>query len=76
MVHGASTRDEKTIAATIGVPPFFVKDYLLAARKYAYPEVENALLLLHAYNLKSVGIGSTGTGDGSLLKEMLVKIIS
>ncbi len=76
MVFGSSTADEKTIADTIGVPPFFVKDYLVAARKYSYPEVENALLLLHAYNLKSVGIGSSGTPDGSLLKEMLVKMMA
>lgn len=75
MVFGAGSSDEKTIAANIGVAPFFVKDYVKAARKYSYPEVENVLILLHQYNLKSIGIGSTGTSDASLLKEMLVKMI-
>jgi DNA polymerase-3 subunit delta len=37
--------------------------------------VEKALLLLHKYNLKSVGVGDTGTEDASLLKEMVVKIM-
>ena len=75
MVYGAGTADEKTIATTIGVNPYFMKDYLQAARLYNYPAVEKALLLLHQYNLKSVGVGSTGTSDASLLKEMVVKIM-
>ena len=59
-----------------GANPFFMKDYLQAAKLYSYPGVEKALLLLHNYNLKSVGVGSIGTDDASLLKEMVVKIMS
>jgi DNA polymerase-3 subunit delta len=76
MVFGAGTGDEKSVAAAIGVNPYFMKDYMQAAKLYTYPGVEKALLLLHQYNLKSVGVGSTGTEDASLLKEMIVKIIS
>jgi DNA polymerase-3 subunit delta len=76
MVFGAGSQDERAIASAIGVNPFFVKDYLQAARLYAYPGIEKALLLLHNYNLKSVGVGSTNTEDASLLKEMVVKIMS
>ena len=76
MVYGAGSNDERAIATAIGVNPFFVKDYLQAARLYSYPGVEKALLLLHTYNLKSVGVGSANTDDTSLLKEMVVKIMS
>lgn len=75
MVFGAGTQDEKTIATAIGVNPYFVKDYLQAARLYSYPGVEKALLLLHTYNLKSVGVGNTGTPDASLMKELVVKMM-
>lgn len=75
MVFGAGTQDEKTVATTIGVNPYFVKDYLQAARLYTYPGVEKALLLLHTYNLKSVGVGSMGTEDASLMKELVVKMM-
>lgn len=75
MVFGAGTADEKEIAAAIGVNPYFMKDYLEAAKLYTYPGIEKALLVLHHYNLKSVGIGNAGAGDGSLLKEMVVKMI-
>lgn len=76
MVFGANAQDERAIATAIGVNPFFMKDYIQAARLYTYPGVEKALLLLHNYNLKSVGVGSSGTDDASLMKEMIVKIMS
>ena len=38
--------------------------------------VERALLLLHDYNLKSVGVNDSGTPDASLLKELAVKVMS
>lgn len=75
MIHGLNTRDEKTISASTGIAPFFVKDYLLAARNYDYPGTERILLLLHEYNLKSVGVHDAGTEDASLLKEMVVKMM-
>lgn len=76
MIYGLNSQDEKAVAAAIGVHPFFVKDYLLAAKHYKFPEVENAILKLHQYNLRSLGVGDTGTEDASLLKEMVYKIIS
>jgi len=76
MIYGVQSKDEKTVANAIGVNPFFAKDYLQAAKNYTYPGIENILLLLHSYNLKSVGINDTGTEDASLMKEMVYKMIS
>jgi DNA polymerase-3 subunit delta len=75
MIFGQPARDEKGVAAAIGVNPFFVKDYLAAVRNYNYEGIENGLLLLHVYNLKSVGVGSVGAEDASLLKELVVKVM-
>lgn len=75
MVFGAGTIEEKAVATAIGVNPFFIKDYMQAAKMYEYKGTENALLLLHSYNLKSIGVNSAGTEDASLLKEMVVKMI-
>jgi DNA polymerase III subunit delta len=76
MIFGQTAKDDKTIAANIGVNAWFVKDYLLVARNYGYNGVERALLLLHHYNLRSVGINDTGSSDASLLKEMVVKMVN
>jgi DNA polymerase-3 subunit delta len=75
MIFGQTSKDEKAIATSIGVSPYFVRDYMLASRNYGYEGVENALLLLHSYNLKSVGVKDTGTSDASLMKELVAKIL-
>lgn len=75
MLFGLQNPDEKTAASTLGVNPYFIKDYISSARKYEYNGVENALLLLHQYNLRSVGVYDGGTSDAGLMKEMVVKMM-
>jgi len=75
MLLSQSGKDEKSMAAAIGVNAYFLKDYLTAVRNYQYQGIESAILLLHTYNLKSIGVNSAPTEDASLLKEMVVKIM-
>ncbi|MBL0334260.1 MAG: DNA polymerase III subunit delta [Chitinophagaceae bacterium] len=76
MVYGSGSMDEKTVSAKIGIPPYFVGEYINAARLYTYAEVEQALLLLCQFNLKAVGVGDAGTEDASLLREMIAKMMA
>ena len=75
MTFGLSGMDDKSMATAMGVNPFFLKDYKMATRNYSYNGIEQALLLLHEYNLRSVGVHDVGTPDASLLKEMVVKMM-
>lgn len=75
MVFGAGSTDERTLAVTLGVPPFSVKNYTAAAKSFGYPGVEKVLLLLHQYNLKSIGMGAVATDDASLMKELVMKMM-
>jgi DNA polymerase-3 subunit delta len=76
MIFGQSSGDEKAIASGIGVHPFYVKDYMAAAKNYQFEGIESVLLLLHEYNLKSIGVGSAAVEDASLLKELAVKMMA
>lgn len=76
MIYGLNSRDEKSVATSLGLNPYFVKDYIKTANLFTYPQVETILLLLHEYNLRSVGVNNVGTEDASLLKEMIVKMIA
>jgi len=75
MLFGLPSKDEKVAASALGVSPFFIKDYFTAAGYYGLPGTENALLLLHQYNLKGIGVNSVAMEDASLMKELIVKLI-
>ncbi len=75
LLFGIQAKDEKVIANLLGVHPFHVKNYLVARKNYGFDGVEQTLLLLHQYNLRSVGIGDAGTEGASLMKELILKII-
>ncbi|MET0242132.1 MAG: DNA polymerase III subunit delta [Flavitalea sp.] len=76
MVTGISSNDEKEIAAGIGANAYFVRDYINAARIYGHGGIEKALLLLHHYYMRSVGVNDRGTADAALMKEMVVKMMT
>ncbi len=76
MVHGLKSKDEKSVALALNIKEFATKEIINTARVYSYSGVENVLLLLHQYNLKSIGINSTGTESASLLKELVVKMFA
>lgn len=67
---------EKEMASALGVHPFFLKDYTAAARKFGPGGTERAILLLHQYNLRSIGINDSGNEDGELMKEMVFRMLS
>ncbi|WP_316761142.1 DNA polymerase III subunit delta [Pedobacter aquatilis] len=63
-------------ASALGVPPFFIKDYEVAARNYNTGKVFQVISLLREYDLKSKGLDSSGNvDDGELYKELIFKII-
>lgn len=45
-------------------------------KNYTLDELENAVLLLHHFNLKSLGIHSPNLSSGALLKELCFKIMA
>jgi DNA polymerase-3 subunit delta len=73
LVHTAPTKDEQALATYMGVNKFFVRDYLQAAQRYSQASVEQIILLLHHYNLRSVGVNDAGTADMELMKEFVAK---
>lgn len=75
LVLQATPSIDRGIANTIGVPEWKLKEFIQAAGKYSVQSVEKNLLLLHQYNLRSLGVDNAGSGDGTLLKEMIVKML-
>jgi len=75
-IFGMADKSEGAVKALFYNNPFAAKQALETIKRYGYNGVEQTLLLLHEYNLRSIGINDSGTSDASLLKEMVVKIMS
>ncbi len=74
ILSGLSSRDDKTIASTLGIHPFTVRDYTTAFKNYGQPGIEKIILLLNNYNLKNLGMYKGSATDADLLKELAFKI--
>jgi DNA polymerase III subunit delta len=68
-------KSRDNLAEQMGVRPFFVKDYIEAARNYNPTKVMQIIELLREYDLKSKGYKGTVIAPGDLLKELVYKII-
>ena len=75
IVFGMTDKSESAIKPFFYNNSFAAKEALATAKMYGYEGVERALLLLHEYNLRSIGVNDSGTSDGSLLKERVVKMM-
>ncbi|MCX8473048.1 MAG: DNA polymerase III subunit delta, partial [Sediminibacterium sp.] len=66
----------KEVADIIGVQFFFIQDYIDGYNNYK-PEanLHKIILVINQYNLKMLGIDSSSIDEGSLLKELISKII-
>ena len=68
-------KSKDNLAEQLGVRPFFVKDYVDAARNYNANQVIRIIEILREYDLKSKGYKGTVIGPGDLLKELIFKIL-
>lgn len=67
--------DKKTAASALGVNPYFVKDYEVAAKGYSVGKLKSIFSYLREYDLKSKGIDRGSASEGELLKELIFKIM-
>lgn len=68
--------NKNSASKELGINPYFVKDYQLAAKNYPMRKVSGILAALRQTDMKSKGVGAASVSDGDLLKELLVEIFS
>src|SRR5690606_34029304 len=74
--HGLSEKSPRNVASALKINPYFVNDYVTAARNYPMKKVSGIISTLREFDVKSKGVGSNAVSQGDLLKELMVKIIS
>ncbi len=74
--HGLTDKSPRNVASALKVNPYFVNEYVLAAKNYPMKKVSEVISVLREFDVKSKGVGSNAVPQGDLLKELLVKIVS
>jgi len=74
-LHGMSDKNPRSVASALKVNPYFVNEYLDAAKNYPMRKVSYVIGVLREFDVKSKGVGSNSTPQGDLLKELLVKVL-
>jgi len=73
--HEIVDKSKNNVASTLGINPFFVKDFEKAAQYYSRKSVARVISLLREYDLKSKGVDNASTSQGELLRELIYKIL-
>lgn len=74
MYHGLKDKSKGNVAKALRVNPYFVDDYVVAAKNYPMRKVSQIITYLREADVKSKGVGANLT-DRDLLKELLFKIL-
>lgn len=72
--HYIKDKSPQNVAREMGVNPYFIKDYELAARNYNYAKTMQVIGYLREYDVKSKGVDSNADAGG-LMKELVFKIL-
>jgi DNA polymerase-3 subunit delta len=74
--HGMHDKNPRNVAAALKINPYFVNEYITAARNFPMRKVSGIISILREFDAKSKGVNSNAVPQGDLLKELLVKILS
>ena len=73
--HTMKAESPQNQAATMGINPYFLKDFGEAARLFNLKNCTRVISILREIDLKSKGLGAINMTDSDLLTEMVYKIL-
>jgi DNA polymerase-3 subunit delta len=75
LVHNSTDKTERGLAALLKISPFFVKEYLIAARNFPLRKVIQNIHFLREADLRSKGVDNGSSTEGQILKELVFKLM-
>jgi len=67
--------DRNVVVQKLGVNPFFLNDYINAAKNYNLDKCVNTISIIREFDLRSKGGRGGSTANGELLRELVYKIL-
>jgi DNA polymerase-3 subunit delta len=73
--HGLKDKGRISASKMLGINPFFVSEYELAAKNYPMRKVSQIISFLRDADVKSKGVGASNLPHGDILKELIFKVM-
>lgn len=74
-LHGMNDQSPRAVASALKINPYFVNEYITAARNFPMRKVSSVIGVLREVDVKSKGVGANALSQEDLLKELIVKIM-
>ncbi len=75
LLHSAKDKSDSGLARAMGLPPFVVKEYKIAAARYPLGKVMQSISLLREADLRSKGVNSGSMAEEEILRELVFKLM-
>lgn len=76
LIHANRAKDTGAAMKAIGAQQFYANKILSASRTFSYKRTVRIISMLREYDMRSKGVGGTGsTTDSELLKELIYRIM-
>ncbi|MEM6517348.1 MAG: DNA polymerase III subunit delta, partial [Bacteroidota bacterium] len=75
-LHGLNDKNPRSVASALKVSPYFVNEYIDAARNYPMKKVSAIIGNLREFDVRGKGVNSNAVPQGDLLNELLVRIFN
>lgn len=72
--HGLPSKNPDTVAKTLGVHPFFIKEIEQAAKRYPLKSIVPILNTLKKADLAAKGVDAVPVSDGEALRQLIAKL--
>jgi DNA polymerase-3 subunit delta len=70
-------KDKSQASSALGVNPYFLNDYVAAAKNYPQSKLIENIHVLREYDMRSKGYGATGNlSNGDLYKELIFRLMA
>ncbi len=73
--HFLEDKSQNNVASVLQVNPYFVKNYISAAKNYNIRKLVEIVSILREYDMKSKGWGNVSASPADLQKEMIYRIL-
>jgi DNA polymerase-3 subunit delta len=73
--HSLQDKRTENVAKTLGINPYFVKDYISAAQKFSSAKTADIITAIRNCDAQSKGFNNASADPGDLLTELIYKIL-